>query len=238
MFLTPKPAFVPPPATKHRPYIGAIFGPNFVCMLLHIFTRLPSAGESTRGHMHGGIIIDFIGQKPPSSKVQLLAMDVLVAFLQCFMLAVHVEGERLKAVIAAPATSTMTEAATAATNPGQDIDAEERGLTRDAGMTAEDIEMQTLRPSTTEEVSHNEEEHHGLLEETSEETEGEGPLDVFYSGNAVISDFHLIHTLRTQWEHYDNTAGTENTIQSVGATAGYSLARMNLQLRRMQTLRS
>lgn len=193
MFLTPKPQFVPPLSAKHRPYIGAIFGPNAICALLHIFTRLPEAGETTRGYLHGGIIIDFIGQRPTTTKFELLFLDLLVTFLQCFMLAVHVEQERLKAAIAMPVPS--SETTPAAPNPTQDHDSEERGVNRDIGTTADDIEMQTIRPET-------EEDERGALlsdERAEEESDLEGPLDVFYTGNAIIADFHVLHTLRTQW---------------------------------------
>jgi hypothetical protein len=232
MFLTPKPKFVPPPAAKHRPYIGAIFGPNAICILLHLFTALPSAGESTRGYLHGGIIIDFIGQKPPATKFQLVFLDLVVTFLQCFMLAVSVEQERLKTAIAAPAS--MADAP-ALENPSQDHDAEERGVSRDIGMSAEDIEMQTARPP----VIINEE-NEGLLPEGSREeddADGEGPLDVFYTGNAVISDFHILHTLKSQWEAYDNAASTSTALQTVGASAGYGFTRMNQQIRRFENMR-
>jgi hypothetical protein len=104
MFLTPKPKFVPP-APKHRPYIGAIFGGNIMCILLHIFTHRPEAGELTRGYLHGGLIIDFIGQQGPVSKLHLVAIDFLVMALQLFMLAVHVEETKLAEILKSPAAS-------------------------------------------------------------------------------------------------------------------------------------
>src|SRR3954469_4316676 len=77
MFLSPKPQFIPT-APIHRPYIGAIFAPNIICILLHILTARSEAGEAMRGYLHGGVIIDLIGQKGPTSKFHLVVLDLLV----------------------------------------------------------------------------------------------------------------------------------------------------------------
>ena len=83
-----------------------------------------------RGYLHGGVIIDLIGQKGPTSKFHLVLLDLLVLGLQCFMLAVHVERERLSAVNDA-LTSTVPTAAMdvprEAVVSAQNLDAEERG---------------------------------------------------------------------------------------------------------------
>jgi hypothetical protein len=219
--------------TKHRPYIGAIFGPNAICFLLHLFTSLPQAGEESRGYLHGGIVIDFIGQRPPITKLQLLILDLLITGLQCFMLAVHVEQERLKALIEAPGVPGQSIPATTNVIPTiEDQDAEERGEIRDAGMTAEDIELRSMRPTTNAEDTQREEEELLLNGEPTEET---SPLDVFYTGNAILADFHVVHTLRTQWLDYDNA--TSNALQTAGAAGAYSVARLNMTMRRFENMR-
>jgi len=124
MFLTPKPNFIPP-MPQHRPYIGAIFGPNIICLFLHLFTARSEAGEAMRGYLHGGVIIDLIGQKGPTSKFHLVVLDVLVLALQCFMLSVHVERERLAAIMSALVQGTPADQPRVEAVASQDHDAEE-----------------------------------------------------------------------------------------------------------------
>jgi hypothetical protein len=237
MFLTPKPKFIPPTA-KHRPYLGALIGGNLICILLHILTHRPEAGELTKGYLHGGIIIDFIGQKGPTSKLHLIVMDLLVTALQCFMLAVHVEETRLKEVLAAPESSILPNTIS---NLSQDHDAEERGVIRDGGTNSEDIEMQEPPRSNREseaQASLNNDERAQLLLDAAIRTDEEalnGPLDLYYSGNVIVGEFHILHTLRSQWADYDSA--TTTALQTVGTSAGYHFARVNHQLRRLETLR-
>lgn len=244
MFLTPKPSFSNlRTTTKHHPYIGAIFVPNLFCMLIHLVTRRPSAGEVARGYLHGSIIIDFIGQKGPTSKFQLLVLDLLILALQCFMLAVHVEQERLKLVLSDIPAAAATPA-TAATVVAQTVDDEERGVIRNVVTESGDIEMQSMPHIHTrndtqgqrdEEV--NEEREH-LLAEADPRADGEaedGPLDVFYSGNVVVADFHVLDTLRSQWKDHDTASAT--ALHTVGHTAGYNWTRMQNRLARLEALR-
>jgi hypothetical protein len=235
IFLTPKPNFIPP-APQHRPYIGAIFGPNLVCILLHIFTARSEAGEAMRGYLHGGVIVDLIGQKGPTSKIHLVLLDLLILGLQCFMLAVHVEKERISALLAAyllPATS-ATDQPRAAVVAAQDHDAEERGIMREVVTDNEDIELQPLAlrddgPSTieTEGQERNEERERLLAEPPPREGE-EDPLDSFWSGTAILADFHVIHNLKRQWADYGNA--TESAIQTMGFSAEFAAVTANRRL--------
>jgi hypothetical protein len=239
MFLTPKPAFIPP-SPLHRPYIGAIFGPNIICILLHIFTARSEAGEAMRGYLHGGVIVDLIGQKGPSSKVHLVLLDLLVLGLQCFMLAVHVERERLSAIqssmlSSSPPTDTQPRAVVVS---AQDHDAEERGVMRDGFTTNGDIELQNLAPrddgpsaTTNEEVDEERnEERERLLAEPlpRQEKDDDYPLDIFWSGTAVVADFHVLHNLKRQWADYGNA--TESAIQTVGFNTEFAAVMANRRL--------
>ncbi|RDW67703.1 hypothetical protein BP6252_09099 [Coleophoma cylindrospora] len=228
MFLTPKPSFVPP-MPKQRPYIGAIFGPNIICLLLHIFTARSEAGEAMRGYLHGGIIIDLIGQKGPSSKIHLVLLDLLVTALQSFMLAVHIEREKLRDVLLPKVVGALTEAVVAAS---QDHDAEERGVLRDAVTSNGDIELQPLSSTRGQEDplinEHTEmdQERERLLADLAPREEAEEddyPLDVFYSGTAIVGDFHVLQTLRSQWTDYGNSASS-GALQTIGFTAGFAAA--------------
>jgi hypothetical protein len=210
MFLTPKPNFIPP-IPKHQPFVGAIFIPNFICILLHILTARSEAGEAMRGYLHGGVIIDLIGQKGPTSKLHLVILDILVCLLQCFMLAVHVERERLAALltvfvspVAAVADQPRVEVVT-----GQDINAEERGVVS-GDVPSGDIELQPMTGASggnsegsNERPVERDEERERLLAEPPPRQDAEDddtPLDAFWSGTAVVADFHVLQTLRKQWD--------------------------------------
>ncbi|PWY70367.1 DUF1746-domain-containing protein [Aspergillus sclerotioniger CBS 115572] len=89
IFFTPKsPPFEP---TRNQPFITAILGSNIFCMLFHHFCTRPEASEATRGYLHGGILIDFIGQKAPIPLARLLFLDFLVLGLDLIMLGLIVE---------------------------------------------------------------------------------------------------------------------------------------------------
>lgn len=204
---------------------------------MHILTSLPTASESTRGYLHGSVSIDFIGQRAPWTKWQLVLLDILISVLQVVMLAVHVELERAKSVVKDDTTTTPAGPATESTTvPGQDHNAEERGQIREMA-NAQDIEMQPLsssrQPPTTTSLE-NEAETDRLLEETvgsSAVEPPEGALDVFYSGNIIVADLHILNTLRTV--RSDSVAASESALQSVGHSTAYNLARMQQRLARM-----
>jgi hypothetical protein len=239
MFLTPKPNFIPP-MPQHRPYIGAIFGPNGICILLHILTPRSEAGEAMRGYLHGGMIIDLIGQKGPSSKLHMVILDVLVCALQCFMLAVHVERERLAAALAAlvspSATTTIEGQPRGEGGASQDHDAEERGVIRDGVTSTGDIELQPMsstggNPSGNSEGTERNEERERLLAEPAprQDTEDDDtPLDAFWSGTAIVADFHVLHTLRKQWDDYGNASAS--ALQTVGFSAEFAAVTANRRI--------
>ena len=203
-FLTPKDGLLLP---AEHPHIYTIFVPSLMCILSHIFFALPEAGEATRGYLHGGVIIDFIGQKPPTTKFAFLFIDVVILGAQCLMLAVHQEREKLKKAVspslpnispsgdqAEPAT-----AAAAAAETTQDHDAEERGVLRDETYMADGggTEPQPLsetespgdgrRPANDEQTG----------ETYSSAAASVDVVDLIRSGNAVLSNFHVIHAVRT-----------------------------------------
>jgi hypothetical protein len=226
MFLTPKPNFIPP-MPQHRPYIGAIFGPNVICILLHIFTARSEAGESMRGYLHGGIIIDLIGQKGPTSKLHLVILDLLICALQCFMLAVHVERERLASTLAAflkPGAEAGLPRVEPVTSQTHDAE-EERGVMRDTVADNGDIEMQAMTsridgPSTNNEDPGRDLERARLLDEPLPRElpeDDDNPLDIFWSGTAIVADFHIMETLRKQWDNYGNASAS--ALQTVGFSA-------------------
>ncbi|KAK2004659.1 DUF1746-domain-containing protein [Colletotrichum falcatum] len=193
-WLTPKPDDYPLTMEAARSQVISVFVPNLICILLHIFTSLPTAGEAARGYLHGGVIVDFIGQKPPTSRFTFLALDCIILVIQCLMLAIHSDREKLRPIVR-PVLFRLPPVLqeTIGMASTQDLDAEERGVLRDSpGLEAEDtnsMELQPLRPN-------GEGEH--------EQDAGQGPssrrrsslhaasgmhlLDVLSSGNGIVGD--------------------------------------------------
>ncbi|CAG8982651.1 hypothetical protein HYALB_00006049 [Hymenoscyphus albidus] len=239
IFLTPKPPSLPS-SPPHRPFLWIIFGPNLFCALLHLLSSRPEAGESMRGYLHGGIMIDIIGQKGPTSKVHLLILDILVLGLQCFMLSVIVEKERLTKVMKAYTTPNSSGNATQTIIPtAQDHDAEERGVARDSVTENGDIELQPLTNRGNEASSEENEETNDdrarlLAEPAPREDRGDG-LDTFWSGRAIIADLHILNTLRRQWNDYGvingNGTAAEAALQNVGFRAEVAAIRANRTMR-------
>jgi len=242
MFLSPKPNFIPP-MPQHRPYVPAIFVPNFMCILLHIFTARSEAGEAMRGYLHGGIIIDLIGQKGPTSKLHVVLLDLLVLALQCLMLAVHVERERLASALTAflkPGTEAGLPRMGVVTS--QNHDAEERGIMRNGITDNGDIEMQTMNsridgPSSrdNEAISEIDQERSRLLDEPPPQEQLEDddhPLDLFWAGTGTVADFHILDTLRRQQDDYGNASAS--ALQTVGFSAELANRRIAAAHQRFQ----
>ncbi|KAI2784769.1 DUF1746-domain-containing protein [Daldinia loculata] len=218
-------------------HVSAIVGPNFLCILLHLLTSLPQAGEASRGYLHGGILFDFVGQKAPSSKFSLLLLDLLILGLQCFMLTVNIEKERVRKVVRPRRQIDRPETTTEETTTGQDHDAEERGVLRDAPMVDEtnDIEMQSLGGRNANGNERNADERVGLLRQaTTPVGDLEGLADTLRSGNAVLANFNIRRSLWTAWHTRANSpeSAAAYAIQNVGYNA--TLAALAAQRRARQ----
>lgn len=169
MYLTPKPEEFLKLMPAPRPQMYTVFGSNAICMLLHLLFALPEASETMRGYLHGGVIIDFIGQKAPTSRLSLLLLDCMVLVLQCVMCAVWLEKDRLKKIemtlksVAAGGFPKREGAAETAAVPtgaldvmtgahtfAQDLDSEERGVLRDDPLGQEGTNDIEMRPLTRE----------------------------------------------------------------------------------------
>ncbi|KAL2000289.1 hypothetical protein VTN02DRAFT_3310 [Thermoascus thermophilus] len=242
IFFTPKaPPFEP---TRNQPFIGAIFGSNLFCMLLHVLLARPEAGEETRGYLHGGLFIDFIGQKGPVSKVRLVMLDMLVMVLHFIMLGLVLE--RVK-------TSGSTGAATSTPSDDgavdQDHDAEERGVlrrdrrarSRRRRAAGDDIELGDLtRHSRNPPASASADESSEwteLLAEPSDGSQGprskdRHPLDSFMTGEAVIMDMDLVATIREQWRYDPSSRSRQSSSTYVPSneTATFLRERFGLEV--------
>jgi hypothetical protein len=101
---------------------------NLVCLLLHLWLSLPSAGEASRGYLQGGLILDFVGQLPPSRKLHLVAHDVVIFILQLVMVAVKRKRKQVTSTVVR--ASGHERASAQSPTARQDADAEERGIRR------------------------------------------------------------------------------------------------------------
>ncbi|KAI9802433.1 MAG: hypothetical protein M1825_002817 [Sarcosagium campestre] len=222
-FLTPKPAFL----ELARPgfFVSAVIGPNIICLALHAFRVAPSAGEATRGYLHGSLLIDFVGQLGPTSKLRLVSLDALVLLLQVVMLAVHFERQSLKPTSTSASSTTPSLSPSAARdvdavdisaeNPSaslDDYDMEERGEHRHVPRISgsSDIEMRPLRrtvraagPDENRIGGDENAERDELLDDPAdgsrESLTRDHPLDVFHSGEAQVASLQLLDIIRREW---------------------------------------
>lgn len=229
IFFTPKaPPFDP---TRNQPYVGAIFASNIFCVIYHYFFIHSEASEATRGYLHGGLFIDFIGQKAPVPLIRFLSLDLLIMFIDFVMLGLVLE--RVKTV---ESTKSHTAASPSpSTSPTrQDHDSEERGVLRqddddDGQRTASSCSGQeTDSDIDLDEPSHNAhthahahahahahtqyantDEHTELLADPTETEHGNRsnhtklihPLDEFSSGQFMLMDIGLLDIIRDQWQY-------------------------------------
>ncbi|KAJ5267970.1 hypothetical protein N7524_006010 [Penicillium chrysogenum] len=211
IFFTPKaPPFEP---TRSQPFVGAIIVSNLVCMLFHAFLIHPEAGEETRGYLHGGLFIDFVGQAPVSV-YRLLLFDLLIFLIDFIMLGLIIERVKTKGTPTPSPTSPnpnpATDASTEATpdteeSQPQDHDAEERGVLR------QEDDDETMPPR-------------------SSAARGEHPMDTFAAGEAIILNMSFLGTIRDQWRHSNATARPTSGFVPSPETATFLRQRFGLQV--------
>ncbi|KAL5383544.1 hypothetical protein DPSP01_005938 [Paraphaeosphaeria sporulosa] len=181
---------------EHKPWLPLILFCFAINFLLHTTYPAPSAGEDTRGYLHGGLMIDFIGQLGPTSKWKLAGLDTCILFLQLVMVSVHVKRRQAKKTLAqtsAGSTETSANDEESTEQPPedtaareQDADAEERGVLR--------------RTDTLSDIGIDPDEEDALL--SSSEGVQTDALDVLISGQCIIGEFSLIDTLLDEHQKY------------------------------------
>lgn len=194
------------PPDEPRPYLPVVVGLFAVNFVLHMLYPAPSAGEDTRGYLHGGLMIDFIGQQGPTSKWKLGGLDLCILVLQMIMVSAHVKRRDLKKQLtqltsgeapsdSAPSTAVSDHAgestASAATREntarGQDADDEERGVLH--------------RTDTMSDIGADPEEENSLLQSASESGHVDA-LDILTSGQCIILSAGVIDTILRENENY------------------------------------
>ncbi|GAB7343433.1 hypothetical protein MBLNU457_1460t1 [Dothideomycetes sp. NU457] len=235
VLLTPKPSIFPDPPHQSRP-IGMIIGTNILCFILHAYFARPEAGEATRGYLHGGLAMDFIGQKGPTSKIHLLCLDVLVLILQLVHIGILSVKKKAKAAADGPATAASTTPAIPAAPSLQNLDFEERGQLRSDHQQV-DIELQELNPDSTlarraapqvaDEAEGADEDGEGeerqrLLQTTETPRSDRHIFDAFNSGEIMVADLNLYNIVREQFMLTRQTV--EATQSGDSSTSGISSA--------------
>jgi Fungal domain of unknown function (DUF1746) len=112
-------------ASSLQPYAGWIFGSNLLCTLSHVISPSPIGG----GYLNGHLIIDFIGQTGPTSKLPLLIIDALIFLLQLLLLSVLVK--RVSLIKWDVRLQREGDPSGSDPLPTQTHDAEERGILED-----------------------------------------------------------------------------------------------------------
>lgn len=220
-YFTPKP-LVSLIVPWSRPHIVVIFALNILWLLIHASSTPPIAGEAVREFLHGGLLIDFVGQKSPVARLRLVGYDLLVLALQLVMLGITIEKQKMDA---------PEGGGDSREDGSQDHDAEERG-TRRSQEGSEGIELRSLRPAVGgwtgggQAGASNE-----LLEESEEGTAGEHPGDAFYSGQHIIANVRIADMVREQWRQTSPATAASSGNDSMGATAAAELARRRLRFR-------
>lgn len=235
IFFTPKAAPFEP--TRNQPFVTAIIGSNLLCILFHAFIINPEAGEATRGYLHGGVFIDFIGQKPVPV-FQLISFDILIFLVDFLMLGLIIERVKTAALNPSSTTTTATASSTnadASTETGetgqaegQDHDAEERGIVR--GTEEADADISTTPPVIEIDDDVNDE-RTTLLADPDDNTASRDshPLDSFSSGVAVIMEMGFFTTIRNQWVYSTRPQRPAGYVPS-SETATFLRQRFGLQV--------
>ncbi|UNI20986.1 hypothetical protein JDV02_007021 [Purpureocillium takamizusanense] len=244
IYLTPKdnsfPFFMP----ASRLHVLLIIIPNLICMLLHLFGRLPHGPGFHRGYQHGGLIIDFVGQRPPTYRLYYVLADIVILAVQCLMLTVHTQREKMRVALKTfrPLVPDIAqELATA--RSAEDLDAEERGVLRHApGMDVDEaeedggVELQTLNTDGAQEGedSARMEASGSLLRPVTTEAGSRSQLsDIMNSGNAVLGEYHIVRSLASAAIDLERSAA--NSLQTIGYGATMAALRARRQGAAAQT---
>jgi hypothetical protein len=203
--LTPIPdtAAVDRPPDVPKPFLPLLlfsFGVNF---LLHLTYPAPSAGEDTRGYLHGGLMIDFVGQQGPTSKWQLGTLDICILFLQLIMVSVHVKRRELKTKLAKLSIGASTSTTRATSDPASERTVQTTNDNAARQQDADDEERGVLhRTDTLSDLGADPDNEEDALLPSASKPGHADALDILTSGQCVIGDFTLIDTILQENRNY------------------------------------
>jgi len=226
MYLSPKDEAFPFLMPAGRMHVILILVPNLWCMLVHLFASLPEGPEYHRGYQQGGLIIDFVGQKPPTYRLYYFLADILLLGLQCLMLTIHTEREKLRVLLKTfkPLVPDSVAEAALGRTP-EELGLEEQTLrgTQDHNGEDEDgaIEMQPLRSSTGEtNRSRTEDPLEPVNNGSGDESSRSHLSDILNSGNGIIGEYHVLNALRVAFTNIERAAAT--SLQTIGYRATWA----------------
>jgi len=202
LFLSPKDISFPFSIPASRIHVAMILLSNSWCVLVHLLASLPVGKEYHRGYQQGGMIIDFIGQKPPTYRAYYLLADVFVFLLQCLMLTIHTEREKLRLLLKTFKPLNPARAPDVADAPRtiEDLDAEEQGI-RSTDQAFEDeangaIEMTPVRTSRESRRA----------SRRSRRDSASRFSDSLQSGNAILDEYHVVNCIRVATTSVESAA--------------------------------
>lgn len=232
MYLSPKDETFPFLMPAGRMHVVLVIVPNLWCMLVHFLASLPQGPEYHREYQHGGLIIDFIGQKPPKYRLYYMLADLVLLVLQCLMLTIHTEREKLRLSLKTFRPIAPDPAAELSlTRTLEDLDAEEQAVQSGPGVEGEneegDMELRPLRSATGDTEASRPDEYESLGNNSGDEPSRSHLSDVLNSGNAVLGDYHVINAFRLAWSDVERNTAT--SLQTIGYRA--TLAALEAQRR-------
>ncbi|TWU77914.1 hypothetical protein ED733_005081 [Metarhizium rileyi] len=236
MYLTPKNEAFPFLMPASRVHVFLVVIPNFICIFLHLFASLPRGPDFHRGYQHGGLIIDFVGQRPSTYRIYYLLADFAILAVQCLMLTVHTQRERLRVMLKTfrPILPEITESLEARMRSIQSLDAEERGVSLhtpmdrfDAAATAAGMDPGNdaieMREENGDQVAG---ETDTLPREALSEDASRAQLaDTMNSGNAVVGEYYIVQSVLSAAGDLERSAAHSLRSISYGATLATLQAR-------------
>lgn len=253
--LSPKPAYVPEPPIQSPSRPMLIILNNLTCAFFHTVSPAPSAGEQTRGYLHGGMAMDFIGQKGPSSRIHLVLLDLLIMVLQ--LLSLGATSSRTRARKGAeeqkPSQTSEGDGGSGSQNE-QTLDHEERGQLA-SEHRPEDVELRNLNPAQDSGAARDDETEHSALLSPHQDGdtpgndnderlrtldpraglppgEGQHIIDAFTSNQAVVANLALSRIVRDELGLGPLGSASTSTARSGSVTdGGINSARLRFRLR-------
>lgn len=204
--------------TPNQPVVGAILSSNFLCILMHCLSSNPTAGESSRGYLQGGLFIDFVGQKGPISKFTLFLFDLSILVLQSMMMCALSEQGKL----VSDATNTSGNNIS-----HQNLDDEERGIRHSENTINNTIEMQDLNGSYLNSNALHEQMNRG---DELYGRKNRHPRDSITSAEASIVDMNIFNTMMDQW--HSSSSSLSPTSVPADNTASILARRLTVHINR------
>jgi hypothetical protein len=197
---------------------------------------MPRGHDHHRGYLHGGVVVDFVGQKPSTSRLYYIIIDIVLLMLQSLMMTIHNEREKLRVALKTfrPLHPSLAQEVAMARTI-ESLDAEERGLPREesSGLTPEvsnDIELQSLngdgaQADTTDRTEDAENESRDTMADGSNQYH---LADTLTSGNGILGEYHVLHSMRNAGSQLEDAAA--GTLRRIG----YEATAVALEARRRQ----